>query len=801
MEEQMNKERILVVDDEPSILRLMNIILSSEGYDVDTASDGIQAIEKAGGCDVVFLDIFMPGMNGLEALRRIREIPHPPEVVMMTGITDQGSLRTAFIEGGAFDYLIKPLKAQEVISVAQEAIFKRNISSYRHEIRDILDKGLERLESGYEQRTRKLRESQLNYRMLMENLPEGLLVVQGGTVRFANKRAQIWRGEGEEIAGRPFSDLVQEDGGRLMEEMERDPLQGGGTRDPFTFRFLRSTGVSFWAEATLVPIEWEERPALLVVIEDISARKEAEDLFRMVTEHSKVGIFIEQDKRFQFVNPEFASYVDMRMEELKHKDPLDLVHPEDRETVRSNSIAMLKGQRKAPTAFRAITGKGRLHWMLQSVVPVRFRGRRAVLGSLVDIEEQKRSEELLQKMHSELEQLVSSISSLIVCITPEDVITRANDAAAELLGLSKKELLGSRIGECNVRWDVQRVLEGLERCRKTRAIVRLDDLRFVRPNGKEGLMGLTLHPAPAAEGGSIIILGADITEKKAMETQLMQALKLESIGQLAAGIAHEINTPIQYVGDNLHFLDSAFSDLTGLLEKYQDLASAVSSLQSGQIPHEVSAALEGVERAHSQVDLAFLKGEIPPAIKQALEGVERVAKIVASMKMLSHPGLKERSPFDIKEAIESAVTVCRNEWKYVAELSTVFDPELKVINGFPGEFNQVILNLLVNAAHAIGSVVKQGEKGRITVTTKKDGEWAEISVADTGCGIPENIRTRIFDPFFTTKDVGKGTGQGLAIAHSVITEKHGGRIWFESETGKGTTFRIRIPINPPEKGS
>lgn len=799
----MSKERVLVVDDEPSILRLLNIILGSEGYEVETASDGIQAMEKAGGCDVVFLDINMPSMNGLEALGRIRKMPNPPEVVMMTGIADQGSLREAFMEGGAFDYLIKPLNAEEVLAVTREALFKRNISYYRHEIRALLDKGLERLESGYEERTRKLRESQLNYRNLIDNFPEGLLVVQGRTVRFANKKVRLWRGEGEEISGRPVSDLVQEDGGRsLSEELQRDSLEGGRTRGPFIFRFLGSMGASFWAEAVLVPIEWEEIPALLVVIKDISAQKEAQDLFRMVTEHSKVGIFIEQDSCFQFVNPEFAAYVDMDMDELRKKNPLDLVHPQDRETVRSNSIAMLKGHRKAPTAFRALTGKGKSHWMLQSVVPILYRGRRAVLGSLVDIEEQKRAEQLLQKMHSELEQLVSSISSIIICLSAEDVVARANDAAADLLGLSKKELLGRRVGECEIRWDVRRVLEGLERCRRTRAIVRLDDLRFVRPNGKDGLLGLTLHPsAPAAEDGSIIILGADITEKKAMETQLMQALKLESIGQLAAGIAHEINTPIQYVGDNLHFLEAAFSDLTVLMERHQELAAAVASLPSGEVPRHVSAALEEVERAHSQVDLAFLKGEIPPAIKQALEGVERVAKIVASMKMLSHPGLKERSPFDIQEAIESAATVCRNEWKYVAELSTVFDPELKTIHGFPGEFNQVILNLIVNAAHAIGSAVKQGEKGRITVTTKKDGDWAEISVADTGCGIPENIRTRIFDPFFTTKDVGKGTGQGLAIAHSVITEKHGGRIWFESETGKGTTFRIRIPINPPEKGS
>ena len=166
------------------------------------------------------------------------------------------------------------------------------------------------------------------------------------------------------------------------------------------------------------------------------------------------------------------------------------------------------------------------------------------------------------------------------------------------------------------------------------------------------------------------------------------------------------------------------------------------------------------------------------------------------MKEFSHPGTKEKIAVDLAKTIQSTITVASNEWKYVAELVTEFDPALPQVSCLPGEFNQVVLNLIVNAAHAIADVVGEAGngKGTITVSTRRDGEWAEIRIRDSGTGIPEHARAKIFDPFFTTKGVGKGTGQGLAIAHSVIVEKHGGTIHFETETGKGTTFVIRIPI-------
>lgn len=278
-------------------------------------------------------------------------------------------------------------------------------------------------------------------------------------------------------------------------------------------------------------------------------------------------------------------------------------------------------------------------------------------------------------------------------------------------------------------------------------------------------------------------------ERQLMEVQLRHAQKLESIGQLASGIAHEINTPMQFISDNTHFLNESFEIWIRSYQTQKELLLAAGKeINRPELTTEITAATQ-VKR------IEFLSREVPKAIHHTLEGIERVTKIVHAMKDFSHPGKQEKSAVDLNKAIDNTITVARNEWKYVSDVVTEFDSSLPLVVCYRDEFNQVILNLIVNSAHAIADVVgKTGEKGTITVTTCHDGDTAEIRVKDTGGGIPEKVRSRIFDPFFTTKAVGKGTGQGLAIAHAVITKKHHGSILFESEEGVGTTFIIRLPI-------
>ena len=281
----------------------------------------------------------------------------------------------------------------------------------------------------------------------------------------------------------------------------------------------------------------------------------------------------------------------------------------------------------------------------------------------------------------------------------------------------------------------------------------------------------------------------DITERRLLRAQLLHAQKMESVGQLAAGIAHEINTPTQFIGDNLRFMQDAFGNLKILLLEYDDLLTAAKDdAVSDAMVQQVMATV-------ARADTIYLLEEIPQAIDQAMEGVTRIASLVGAMKEFSHPGAKEKIPVDLNHAIESTIVVARNEWKYVADLETDFDQTLPCISCLAAEINQAILNLIVNAAHAIDDVVKKGgPKGKITVQTRNCKDWAEIRIHDTGTGIPKDIRERVFDPFFTTKEVGKGTGQGLSIVHSVV-DKHKGTIHFETEEDKGTTFVIRLPYS------
>ena len=294
-------------------------------------------------------------------------------------------------------------------------------------------------------------------------------------------------------------------------------------------------------------------------------------------------------------------------------------------------------------------------------------------------------------------------------------------------------------------------------------------------------------------GGRFVAIVRDITrrieetqKKESLQAQLLHAQKLESVGQLAAGIAHEINTPTQFIGTNINFLDEVFDDLAIFVEQMQQLADNSSK-----------NVRETIDQAIETMDWEYLAEEIPQAIRQSREGVKRVSSIVLAMKEFSHPGSREKEPKDLNKIIETTVTVARNEWKYVAEVEFDLDPDLPLLPLLSDEMGQVILNMIINAAHAIGEKLgetPEGGKGTITIATRKKDNHVELRIRDTGTGIPEEAQPRIFDPFYTTKKVGKGTGQGLAISHDVITEKHGGSIHFTTEIGKGTQFIIKLPV-------
>jgi two-component system NtrC family sensor kinase len=377
--------------------------------------------------------------------------------------------------------------------------------------------------------------------------------------------------------------------------------------------------------------------------------------------------------------------------------------------------------------------------------------------------------------------------------TPEPTIIYCNRMAAEIYGLQREDISGTPLGMLarfiSASQDSQRdyaTLSSGQKIAYESETKRVDGTTFWR--------GITEVPVFDSTGRLIrsIATGADITakreaalrqaalqdqlvaelkERERMQSELQLAQKLESVGRLAAGIAHEINTPIQYITDSVNFLGSAFDELFTVL-----------------------ATNDSAQHANQLVDIKFLRDEVPRAIERTIEGTERVATIVRSMKEFSHPDASEKMAADLNRALKNTLMIARSEYKYVATVDLQCGDLPEVMCNI-GELSQVFLNLIVNSSHALADAGRDTETGRITIKTGVVDGWAELSFEDNGCGILQAVIDKIYDPFFTTKEVGRGTGQGLAIARSIVVDKHSGRISVQSTPGTSTCFTLRLPLN------
>ena len=422
-----------------------------------------------------------------------------------------------------------------------------------------------------------------------------------------------------------------------------------------------------------------------------------------------------------------------------------------------------------------------------------------------DIIERHNAENLLREGEERYRALFADSSDAIMVVDPAKGFTDGNQAAVTLFGCaSEAEFLAQSPATLSPEYQADGALSANKAIEMLAMALETGSNFFEwthkRLNGEEFHATVLLSRLNLVNRQLLQATVRDTTDKKlaeeqrkVMEIHLRSAQKMESIGQLAAGIAHEINTPIQYVGDHARFLKESFGDLLSLVNSYREALQGLGDA----VPEVIHERLRDAE---TQTDLDYLLTRIPRAIEQSLEGVGRVSTIVKAMREFSHPGVEEKIPTNLNGCVENTVTVSRNEWKYAADLETLLDPDLPAVSCLPSEINQVLLNLIVNAAHAIAETDKgaEGAKGRIVVGTRvMDARTVELRVTDTGAGIPEKIRNRIFDPFFTTKEVGKGTGQGLALSYNIVVKRHGGTITFESEVGKGTTFYVRLPVIPP----
>lgn len=419
----------------------------------------------------------------------------------------------------------------------------------------------------------------------------------------------------------------------------------------------------------------------------------------------------------------------------------------------------------------------------------------------------KRAEELLaektQELHlktSQLEtaadgfQAVSSLLSEIMDVAPDTIITcdenfriiSGNAMAQRQLRQNEKALRKRTVDD---------FLPGLsaELRRRRTGPFFIENRRAARHNGDSFPVDIRGYVGPIGDRIRYLIFFHDISQRvnaeikrKQTESQMDEARRLEAIGALSAGIAHEVNTPIQFVGDNLDYLEEGLTNIWKSYQRYDALKEAVAKL--GCCPDEVAK----VDEFNKSVNLKNLIEEIRAALGESRDGVKQVRDIVILMKEFAHPGTDERDEVDVNAIIKNVLAMCKNRCKNTADIEAKLDPDLPRVRCRKGQVQQVFLNLVINGIDAVDEAGKG--RGRIEIETRAEGDYVQIYMSDTGCGVPETLKQKIFDPFFTTKPVGKGTGQGLALAKDTIVKGHGGKLTLVEKDGFATTFLIQLPL-------
>ena len=671
----------------------------------------------------------------------------------------------------------------------------------------------EDLERQVLERTSALCESEERLSATLRSIGDGVIVCdKTGTVIDLNKVAETLTGwRLQEAAGRPVVEIF-----RIVHSQTRLEAE-----IPVVRAIQEDRIIELANHTVLIPRDGSERHiadscapihtsegeviGAVLVFRDVTAEyqqrdelKESEERFVQLAEQNRtITLEVDPEGVVIHVSHVVEQVLGYRPDELIDKKYFYDFYPESkREDLKTRTFEMFKRKETLVNNEAHLQAKdGSLVWCTWTFVPnLNPDGTvRTYRASIVDINARKQAEE---KMRLQSEAL-SAAANAIVITNSKGVIEWINPAftkftgysAEEAIGLTPAILLSGQHDAAFYKKLWSTVLAGK---------VWQGEMINRHKNGSFTMEEMTITPIlnHLGEITHFISVKQDITERKRAEadlqqaeTELRHAQKMESIGNLAAGIAHEINTPVQFLLNNITFLIDAFSSLKQLNHKTHELLEG--------FQEEKQDCLTAIKEAESEANLEFFLSEGSLALEQSVDGVDRVRKIVHAMKEFSHPGEDKPTLVDLNGAIASTITVCRSEWKTVAEMITHFDPDLPLVPCYSSEINQVVLNIIVNASHAIAELKtthKMEEMGNITVSTQQDADWVEVRISDTGGGIPESLHGKIFDPFFTTKEVGKGTGLGLSIVHGIIEKKHGGRITFETKVGKGTTFIIRLPL-------
>ncbi len=644
-----------------------------------------------------------------------------------------------------------------------------------------------------------LQESIDHYRQLFENANDGICILsQDGYFLEANQKfAELTGIPREEIIGKQTELFLPGGGAQSLERIKH--IMQEGQFGPYEVDLSTPLGQKVFALNAFVYFERGVAVGVMGIARDVTIYKQVEEtlrynekLYRTLAQNFPNGMvaLFDRDLRYTIADGTGLATIGLSKEQLEGKTIWEVFPLE--------TCALIEPIYRAALAGKTTVSEMQYGGYLYLVHALSVRnGHEEVFAGMVmtqDITERKQAEEALRKSEERFRCLVDGIKDhAIYMLDPDGYVMTWNKGAERITGYSPQEILGQHFSLFYYEQDERKAGKPEQGLKVAAAVGRFEDEGWrVRKDGSRFWAHalITALKDQTGELQGFAKLTQDLTERKQLEAQLGLARKLEAVGQLAAGIAHEINTPLQYVTDNTRFLHDAFGELEPVLRQTTQLLAANSD---SPVP---PALLSSLAAAVAHADVAYLTTEIPSALEHSQHGLEQVRKIVQAMKEFSHPGAMEKVATDLNRALETTLMVARNEWKYVAEVVTDFAPDLPRVPCLPGDINQVFLNLIVNAAHAIAEVVVNGSKGTIALSTRREGNWVEMRIRDTGSGIPEAVRERVFDPFFTTKEVGKGTGQGLALAYAVVVDKHGGSLSFETDVGKGTTFILRLPLTP-----
>ena len=821
-----SQDNVLIVDDDENVLRSLAAQLQEAGYTCATAGDGRAALDalRKGQYTVAIIDLEMPAMDGFELLTALAQQGRGLVPIVLTGVGDVAKAVRA-IKLGAFDFLEKPCNPELLVSAIGRAGEYRSALQHAREMQSVA----RQWQATFDASPDLLIVTGLDGHIVRCNRAATTLAPAGRATLAGWRCHEALCGAAHDSADCPFEAAPRERGGVSSE----------------------STLMGRLFEVSCAPLLDENREGWgwLYWGRDITERKaaeaEAERAFAQVQEKERETQSLLKGAKAVFESQSFADaarkifdacceatgavsgYIALLSADGAENEALFLeaggmpcdVSPElpmpirglRAEAYRTGEVAVDNDFMNSPWVEYMPAG----HAVLRNVMfaplkidgltvgimglankPTDFTGRdvrlAATFGDMAAIAlESTRTHDAVRASEEKFRQIVDNIGVGVALISPEMRILQLNTQMRKWFpeidleeGPICHQAFNDPPGQEPCAWcpTVKTLRDGQVHVATTSTPRRAGTRNY-------RIVSSPIHDGEGRIAGAIEMV-EDTTEEQRTEQELRQSQKLEAVGRLAAGIAHEINTPTQYVGDNIEFLQIACENL---LELTRALPALIQAGKQGAVPEPLLAETQALL---DNSNLDYFTAQVPRAIDQSMEGVGRIAAIVHAMKDFSHPGSSEKTYADINACIKSTITVSRGEWKYTADVQLDLEDDLPPVMCLPGELNQVILNMIVNAAHAIGDKAGGGSEvsGTITIATRLDGDWLEITIADNGAGIPESIRSRIFDPFFTTKEVGRGTGQGLAIARSVIVDKHGGTISVESEIGKGTSFTIRLPI-------